>query len=430
MALVGVVPRRCVNLPPGALGVLVRSILGGTLREGPDLEAFHAELARWLDVPHVFAASSGRSAFQLALQALELPPGAEIVFPAFTFPVMPMVARILGYKPVFCAVDLETYNSGPEHFAARISERTGAVLATHLFGRPCPIEEIAELTRQRGVRLMEDCAHACGVRVGGKQVGTFGDIGVFSFAQGKNMPCFGGGAIATADEEIAARARAIVAQTPIPPADELRGEAVSVWIKWLLTRPSIFALSAYPVLRLKLAGGKPLMDSAVGDELLARFQGSNPRFSPMGNVQAALGRVQLRHIDAFNAGARRNGQILTRELAEVPGIRVPPESGDHIFVYYPIAVEGGRRDELRDLLLRHGVDTKTSDMADCGLLETFRGADAPLSPGQKPLEASVLEICVYPILSERAIRRIARVIRGWAGLAPTAARTSSGVAVS
>jgi len=166
------------------------------------------------------------------------------------------------------------------------------------------------------------------------------------------------------------------------------------------------------------------MDSEVGDELLARFQRSDPRFSPMGNIQAALGRLQLRHIDAFNAGARRNGQILTRELSDVPGIRVPPADGDHIYVYYPIAVEGGRRDELRDLLLRHGVDTKTSDMADCGLLESFRGADAPLSPGQKPLEASVLEICVYPAISESAIRRIARVIRGWAGLSPTASRAS------
>jgi dTDP-4-amino-4,6-dideoxygalactose transaminase len=424
MAPLAAVPRRCVNLPPGSLGVLVGKVLSGQVREGPDLEPFHAELARWLGVPHVFGASSGRSAFQLALQALDLPAGAEIIFPAFTFPVMPMVAQILGYKPVFCAVDLETYNSGPEHIAARITERTGAVLATHLFGRPCPIEEIAELARQRSIRLMEDCAHACGVRVGGKQVGTFGDIGVFSFAQGKNMPCFGGGAIATADEEIATRARKLVAETPIPPAAELRSEAISVWIKWLLTRPLIFGLSAYPVLRLKLAQGKPLMDSEVGDELLARFQRSNPRFSPIGNIQAALGRVQLRNIDAFNAGARRNGEILTRELSDVPGIRVPPSGGDHIFVYYPIAVEGGRRDELRDLLLRHGVDTKTSDMADCGRLETFRGADAPLSPGQKPLEASVLEICVYPAISEGAIRRIARVIRGWAGLAPTATRAS------
>jgi aminotransferase len=267
------------------------------------------------------------------------------------------------------------------------------------------------------------------VRVDGKQVGTFGDIGVYSFAQGKNMPCFGGGAIATSDEEIAARASRIVAETPIPSTAELRSEALSVWIKWLLTRPTVFGLSAYPVLRLKLAQGKPLMDSEVGDALLESFQRSDPRFSPMGNIQAALGRLQLRHIDAFNAGARRNGQILTRELADVPDIRVPPADGDHIYVYYPIAVAGGRRDELRDLLLRHGVDTKTSDMADCGLLEAFRGSDAPLSPGQQPLEASVLEICVYPAIPERAIRRIARVIRGWAGLAPTApepARATTG----
>ena len=116
---------------------------------------------------------------------------------------MPMVAKMLGYKPVFCEVDPVSFNAGPEHIEPIINENTGAVLATHLFGQPCPIKEIAILTRERGIRLMEDCAHACGVRVKGCLVGTFSDVGIFSFAEGKNMPCYGGGAIATADEEIA-----------------------------------------------------------------------------------------------------------------------------------------------------------------------------------------------------------------------------------
>lgn len=416
MSWKGMVPRRCVNLPPGTLGLLVEKAVTGKIVEGGDLSAFADRFGQWLGVPHVFGASSGRSAFQLAMEALDLERGTEIIFPMFTFPVIPMVAQIIGYRPVFCDVDPFTYNAGPEHVEPLITERTRAVLATHLFGQPCPIRELAELTRSRSIRLLEDCAHACGVRVNGRQVGTFGDVGVFSFAEGKNMPCFGGGAIATADEVIAGRARSILERAPTVEAGAMLKQAVSVWAKWLFTRPRVFGLTAYPVLRLKLALGKPLMDSAVGDELLRQFVGSRPRINRMSNLQAALGLLQLQHIDAFNAGARRNANTLTEHLGAVPGVRPPQVSDEHVYVYYPLAVDPDRRDDLRAFLLRHGVDSKTSDMSDCTKLEAFRtegGAAGAFGPGR---EASILEICVYPVIPNEEMKRIARLIRTWAGL--------------
>ena len=121
MTLIGTIPRRCVNLPPGALRTLIGSILGQRVENGPALEKFYERFGEWLRVPHVFGASSGRSAFQLGLEALGLEKGKEIIFPVFTFPVMPMVAKMLGYKPVFCEVDPETFNSGPEHIEPKSS---------------------------------------------------------------------------------------------------------------------------------------------------------------------------------------------------------------------------------------------------------------------------------------------------------------------
>ena len=413
MALMGTVPRRCVNLPPGSLWTLLRCVAGGKVQEGPAREAFYREFARWLGVPHVFGAASGRSAFQLALEALALPEDAEIIFPVFTFPVMPVVAKLLGYKAVFCGVDPETYNVGPEHIEAVLTEKTGAVLATHLFGQPCPIQDIAELARKRNIRLMEDCAHACGVRVGGKQVGTFGDIGIFSFAEGKNMPCMGGGAICTSDETIAARARELEAKASMAPTDVIRKKAFGIWVKWLLTRPLVFGLTAYQALKLKLMLGKPLMDSAMGDALVEKYLASNPAISRMSNLQAAIGLKQLRYIDAFNAGARHNADILTGELGDVPGVQLPHRgTGDHIYVYYPLTVDPAKRDDLRRFLLKRGIDTKKTDMADCSTLKPFRNGDA--SKEEKPTEASLLEICVYPVLSERQMVRIARAIKEWA----------------
>jgi dTDP-4-amino-4,6-dideoxygalactose transaminase len=418
MALIGSIPRRCVNLPPASLRTLVSCVIGNTVQKGPAIEKFCRNFGQWLGTSHVFGASSGRTAFQLALESLNLEKGAEIIFPVFTFPVIPMAAKMLGYKPVFCDVDPRTYNSGPEHIEPKITEKTGAILATHLFGQPCPIRPIAELARQRNIRLLEDCAHACGVRIEGQRAGTFGDIGIFSFAEGKNMPCFGGGAIVTSDEEIAGRAAKILSESPIAEKNAITKKALSIWVMWLLTRPFIFGLTAYPALRLKLLMGQPLMDSAVGDDLLEAFQNSNPRISRLSNLQAATGLLQLNHIDAFNEGARQNARILTENLGEVPGITAPDAvEGDHIYVYYPLTVDPTRRDDLRHYLLKNGFDTKTTDMSDCTALSPFQETDTATDQRKATKEASILEICVYPVISQEKMRQLAADIRAWAGLA-------------
>lgn len=417
ITLIGTVPRRCVNLPPGSLLTLISCVVGNKVQEGDALGEFYQGFGKWLGSPYVFGAASGRSAFQLALEASGLEKGAEIIFPVLTFPVIPMVAKMLGYKPVFCGVDPETFNSGPEHIEPRITDETGAVLATHLFGQPCPIRKVVQLARERNVLVIEDCAHACGVRVGGQQVGTFGDIGIFSFAEGKNMPCFGGGAITTADEGIAQRAEKILAKAQLPAKEEITKEALSIEAKWLLTRPLVFGLTAYQALRLRLLLGQELMDSAVGDELLEDFMNSNPQVGRLANLQAAIGLLHLQHIDNFNEGARRNARILTEQLGEVPGIKAPRSmEGDHIYVYYPLTVDPEKRDDLRHYLLKHGIDSKTTDMSDCTTLKPFRETDSIAYEQDGPSEASILEICVYPVISENKMRRIARLIRAWAGL--------------
>jgi perosamine synthetase len=416
MAIIGTIPRRCVNLPPGSLRALVNCAVRGTAQEGTAVDVFVKKFSDWLGVPYVFGAASGRSAFQLALESLGLEKGQEIIFPSFTFPVMPMVAKLLGYKPVFCGVDPVTFNSGPEHIEPLINERTGAVLATHLFGQPCAIREIADLVRKRNVRLMEDCAHALGVRVGGRAVGTFGDIGIYSFAEGKNMPCFGGGAIATSDEEIAKRARGVLAKAPMPDSGTILKKASFIWLLWLLTRPEVFGVTVYPALRLNLFLGRPLMDSAVGNELLSAFAASKPRVYRLANLQAAVGLLQLERIDAFNEGARKNANILTESLDGISGIGVPSSTtGDHIYVYYPLTVDPDRRDALRAYLLKHGFDTKTTDMSDCSMLEPFHENGGGVREQRGPKEASILEICVYPVIPEKSIRRLGRAIRSWVG---------------
>lgn len=418
MVFFNAIPRRCVNLPPGSLKALLGCLIGRQIIQGDDINAFYHEFGQWLGIKYVFGTATGRAACKMALEALALPAGKEIIFPAFTFPVIPMLAKSLGYAPVFCPVNPRTFNADASHIEPLITNKTGAVFATHLFGRPCAIEEITALCHSQNIRVIEDCAHACGVRVGKKQAGTFGDIGIFSFAQGKNMPCFGGGAVVTEDEELALRLQKIEARATPPKSGIIIRKALSIWVKWFITRPLIFSMTAYQVLRMKQGLGKSLMDNAVGNDLLDPFEKSNSENLRFANLQAAMGRLHLAHIDAFNLGSHKNGEILNTELANVNGLEVTAPHPNHIYVYYPLKLAPAKRDDLRNYLLRHGIDTKTTDMADCPRLNAFQNISRS-EPKQSVSEAEVIEICIFPTIAGFRFRRIATAIRQWASLRST-----------
>jgi len=201
----------------------------------------------------------------------------------------------------------------------------------------------------------------------------------------------------------------------MPANGSILKKAASIWLLWLLTRPEVFGVTVYPALRLKLLLGQPLMDSEVGDKLLSTFATSNPRVYRLANLQAAIGLLQLERIEAFNEGARHNARILTESLKGITNIGVPSSTtGDHIYVYYPLTVEPSERNELRAYLLRRGYDTKNTDMSDCSQLEPFRGNGGIYRSQSGPKEASILEICVYPVIAEKNIKRLGAAIRTWA----------------
>jgi dTDP-4-amino-4,6-dideoxygalactose transaminase len=159
------------------------------------------------------------------------------------------------------------------------------------------------------------------------------------------------------------------------------------------------------------------MDSTVGDELLEDVRQVKPAVSRMANLQATIGLLQLEHIDAFNAGAQSNAQLLTTTLEAVPGIAIPRTQDDnHIYVYYPLTTAPEQRDALRHHLLWHGVDSKLTDMCDCTALAAFRDATGPTQKPASPHAASLLELCVYPTIPAKHIRRAARLIQTWAGM--------------
>jgi dTDP-4-amino-4,6-dideoxygalactose transaminase len=183
---------------------LERVARGGRYILGPEVDAFEREFADHLGVRHCVGVANGTDALTIALRALGVGRGDEVVMPSFTFYATAEAALVLGAQPVFCDIDLDTFCVTPDTVRAALSSRTKAVVPVDLFGNAAPISELREL----GVPIVEDAAQAAGGRRGGARVGALADLATFSFFPSKNLPCLGdGGAIATNDDELAERAR-------------------------------------------------------------------------------------------------------------------------------------------------------------------------------------------------------------------------------
>ena len=185
-------------------GRVAEVIARGVFILGPELDAFEREFAAYLGVKHVVGVANGTDAITIALRALRIGRGDEVVVPSFTFYASVEAVIAAGAQPVFCDVDAQTRNVSVDTVKAALTANTKAIVAVDLFGCPAPVPELREL----GVPVLEDAAQAAGARLHGQAAGALGDVATFSFYPSKNLPCFGdGGAIATADDELAERVR-------------------------------------------------------------------------------------------------------------------------------------------------------------------------------------------------------------------------------
>lgn len=193
-------------LRPAILERLARVVEQGRFVLGPEVEAFESELAEYLGVGHVIGVGNGTDAITIALRALGIDRGDEVIVPSLTFYATAEAVAEFGAVPVFCDVDRDTRNVTVDTVRAAMTPRTRAIVAVDLFGLPAPVAELREL----GLPVLEDAAQAAGARAGGRMAGSLGDAATFSFYPSKNLGAFGdGGAIATDDDEVADQARAL-----------------------------------------------------------------------------------------------------------------------------------------------------------------------------------------------------------------------------
>jgi dTDP-4-amino-4,6-dideoxygalactose transaminase len=170
---------------------------------GPRVKQFEASIAAYCGVEHAVGVGSGTDALHLALLALDIGPGDEVITTPFTFIATTEAIGMVGATPVFVDIDPHTFNIDPLQIEAAVTSRTKAILPVHLYGQPCDMDRIMNTAHAYGLRVIEDCAQAIGAQYKGRKTGTFGDVGCFSFFPSKNLGCFGdGGMVVTDDPQV------------------------------------------------------------------------------------------------------------------------------------------------------------------------------------------------------------------------------------
>ena len=403
-------PRHSVNLSWGCYSALLGVVTRGKVLQGPKVEQFEEKFAQYIDVPHAIGVSSGRAALYLALKTLGFEEGDEIIMPAYTFHIVPLVIHACGLKPVFIDVDPDTYNIDVSLIEKHITPKTKAISATHMYGQPCELDPILDIAEKHGLKVLEDCAHALGAEYKDRKIGSFGDLGLFTFAMAKNMPCFGGGMITMKDSELY---NTLLASIQLPQSNRgksLWKEVIGTTINYTLTLPGMFPLFTYQLMRFLNAIGSKALEPEPGQETVSTSEIQSRFPTRLTNLQAAVGLHQLTRIDEINKRVSQNAQIYNQELQNVPGIKTPSVSSGrtHTFLYYRLEVD--ELENLRAKVFPKGVDTRADDMSDCTVLAPFKDFDVNV-PVARKLPQKILEIPNNPRMDADAVRYVAKQIK-------------------
>jgi dTDP-4-amino-4,6-dideoxygalactose transaminase len=398
------IARQRIHLPPGGWRRAISGLITGTLWEGNAVARLERAFADFIGVPEAVAVPSGRAGLSFIFSALGLEPGAEVICSAFGYPVVPHLAKSLGFDLRLVDCELDTLGMDPAALSAAISDRTRVVIATHLYGVPCQIREIAEIAEAHGAILIEDCAHCFGATVDGRRAGAWGSFGYFSFETSKPINTMGGGMVTIADPDVARRVREVARSEPDKNLSWLAKRLFKTTFEATVTNPLVFNLGVYPALRLLEGRGDEGERFASGyqrDEVTMR--GRLGRFT---NYQASLGLQQMN----TSRGLLDRRVAHARRLMERLGDTVHFQRNDRPDVDSNYMLVTALFPEMRRVareLLQRGVDTKHHYMRDCsGLLDGEIGF-----PNAERAESEVLHLPAYPELSDAQIDRVADAVQ-------------------
>ncbi len=379
-------------------------LVQGTLWDGDEIRQFERAFADFIGVPDAVAIPSGRGGLRFIFEALGLQPEADVICSAFAYPVVPHLARSLGFSVRFADCEMETLGMDPEALAATITGDSKVVIATHLYGIPCRIREIAAIAEAHGATLIEDCAHCYGASAGGRKAGAFGRFGYFSFETSKPINTMGGGMVTTQDPELAERIREVARKEPAKNLAWLRKRLFKTTFETTVTNPLVFDLGVYPALRFLQSREDSDERYASGyqpDEIT--MQGRMGRYT---NYQASLGLEQMQIILPQLERRVANAERLIDQLKD--SVKFQCHDVDDVRSNYMLVTAlFPQMHAMARRLLELGVDTKHHYMRDCSALLDGGGS----FPRAAQAEREILHLPAYPEISDSKIDWIAERVR-------------------
>ncbi len=326
---------------------------------GPNVQALEKEVATYVGAAHAVGCASGTDALHLALRALGIGLGDEVITSPFTFIGTSEAISYTGATPVFVDIDAGTFNIDPAQIEKAITSRTKAVMPVHLYGQAAELDSIVDICRRHGLRLIEDCAQSVGATYNGRMTGSFGDFGCFSFYPSKNLGAFGdGGMVSTGDEALAAEVR------------------------------------------------------------VYRNHGSRVRYhhhvigynSRLDEMQAVILRVKLQYLEDFNTRRRAIAQAYRERLAGV--VDTPVEAPNRVHVYHQYTVRSPRRDDIGNALGEAGIGSMIYYPVPLHQQEVYadlcRGVSLPVS---EAAAREVISLPIFPQMSGDQVDRVCEVVR-------------------
>ena len=343
---------------------LVSEVLrSGYLTSGPKVKQFEEEFSRYLGVRYVVTVSNGTIALYAILKSLGIGPGDEVIVPDFTFVATASMVLAVGAKPVFADIDLETYTIDPSDIERRVSRRTKAVIAVHLYGHPAHMDEILSIARSHGLYVIEDCAQAHGAEYRGVKVGSIGIANAFSFYATKNLTMGEGGAVTTNDTSIASKVKL------------MRDHG-----------------QKYKYYHIELGWNFRLTD-----------------------MQAAIGIAQLRKLDEMNERRRYIAKLYNEGLSSIKEIRLPIEKSwaRHVYHQYVIWVEDPRvRDKLAKYLNERGIQTAIHYPLPLHEQPVFLNVSKGVyCPRAEEASRHVLSLPMHPGLTDEDVEYVVKEVR-------------------
>jgi perosamine synthetase len=368
-------------------------------------------LTQFLGAAHAVGMPQARIGIYLTLKSL-IRQGQGVILSPYTIHDVVNMVIAAGGRPVFADIRRDTCNISAREVEALIDERTGAVMVTHLHGMACEIEEIVDVCRRRNVPVIEDAAQAFGGIVAGRRLGTFGRAGIFSFGMAKNVNSFYGGAVITADGELAARLADALRDQPYQDLRMLGPRIGFCFTGDVLTTRAVFDTATFWIYRYGHLHGidaitnrwrgedDPVMRATIPEQKVRRL-------TPM---QARLILRAIDGVDGDTAVRIEQAARYHEGLRDLPGVQLPPlrTDGSHIYLTFPIQVAD--RQDLLTYMVRHGRDLSVQHIGNCADYPAFAAYHRDC-PNARLTAQQVLLLPTYPGYGRREIERNVGVIR-------------------